>query len=417
MSVTAAPAGQRSLAVWLMSAYIVALLALPVDVGVPVGDVVLTPARLVLMLAVAVALVQWRSVLAALRRVPWLIWAGWVTFLGASLVTAVAVPSLASWGRFGSMVAEGVVVFALVCTAASSENGLRSLVAVFGATMVAVALAALGFAALGLRYDSVVSGLAGSVPADVNLPRFGLARQFGPFRGAVYFGIWLAVAAAVLLPAMDRAKGAARWAAIAAWVVVVVAAIALTGSRMAMTMVFLLPGAYFLLRGQRLPGVASLVAAGIVVVGVSYLPSGDALIDNSTSLRLTAIGASARAIGEHLWFGWGLLNDMAALGGIIGHRNFVDNTYLSIAIETGIIGLGAFGVLIAGILGALWRGRKSALGLALALAVGAVLAMGLLASVLQVTQGYAAFFVLAALAVAAARPRQSESSVQVEQRL
>jgi O-antigen ligase len=120
-------------------------------------------------------------------------------------------------------------------------------------------------------------------------------------------------------------------------------------------------------------------------------------------MRLSAIDAALQAIRARPVFGWGLLSDASVLSGIIGQPNYVDNSYLSFAVDTGIVGAGAFVLLATSILGATRHGWNSALGLALSIAVAAVLAMSAFASVFQVTQGYAAFFVLAALAVVAAR--------------
>ena len=125
------------------------------------------------------------------------------------------------------------------------------------------------------------------------------------------------------------------------------------------------------------------------------------------SYAAPAIGVSEperqlQAIGARPLLGWGLLTDATVLGDIIGSENAVDDTYLSLAVETGLLGLGAFLLLVAGIMLAARRGWPAPLGLALAISVAGVLAMAVFASVFQITQGYAAFFVLCALAVAAA---------------
>jgi O-antigen ligase len=119
-------------------------------------------------------------------------------------------------------------------------------------------------------------------------------------------------------------------------------------------------------------------------------------------LRITAIDPALQAIRARPLFGWGLLSDSSVLSAIIGKQNFVDDTYLSLAVEVGLVGLGAFLLLALSILGATRRGWGTPLGLALLIAVTGVLAMGVFASIFQVTQGYAAFFVLAALALISA---------------
>ena len=384
-----------------MGLYVVLLLTLPVDFGVSVGAVIVTPARVVLLAAVVLALVGWRSWLVALRSVPRLIWVGWLALLGAALATAVLAPSSASWARYGSLVGEGLVVFALVWNAATVPGGLRALVAVFAAIVVAVAGAVLLLTVLGIRYDHVLADLSGTAPIPDSAARYGFERQPGPFRAPLFFAIWLTAASALLLPALAGGSRRLRWLAFAAWLVLLVAVFSLTTSRLAMTAMFFLPGVYFLARGPRLIGAGCLIAAAVIAISVSVVPA-NPVIGDSTTMRLSAIDAALQAIRERPLFGWGLLSDKTVLSGIVGKQNFVDDTYLSLAVETGVAGLSAFALLAASILGATRRAWGSAQGLALTIAVAGVLGMGAFASVFQETQGYAAFFVLAALAVAAA---------------
>jgi O-antigen ligase len=163
---------------------------------------------------------------------------------------------------------------------------------------------------------------------------------------------------------------------------------------------FLIPAAYFLVRGPRPVGAASLVAAAGIAFGLAWLIPPSPVIAESNELRLAAISPALQAIAARPLFGWGLLSDSAVLSDIIGRQNFVDDTYLSLAVETGLVGLAAFVLLAGAIVLATRRGWAGPLGLALAIAVASVLGMAVLASVFQVTQGYAAFFVLAGLAVA-----------------
>jgi hypothetical protein len=385
-----------------MALYVVALLTLPVDIGVRVGGAVLTPARFVLIAAAVLAALEWRSIRAAVTHVPRSIWIGWAAFLGAALITALMAPSAGALARYASLVAEGLIVFTLTFNALSRPNGLRVLVTVFAVTMVTVAAVVLLLAAMGQHYDYILSGLAGTEPAPANALRYGLERQAGPFRGALYFAIWLTATSALLLPAMARRTGRTRVLAVSAWVVLLVAVVVLTASRLAMTTIFLLPAAYFLVRGPRPLGVASLVAAIMTASGLAlFIPAGP-VIDGSNSLRISALGSALQAIGAHPLFGSGLLTDMTVLSAVIGKKNYVDNTYLSLAIEIGLVGLAGFLLLVAAMVAATRRGWSSARGLAMALAVAAVLGMALLASVLQSTQCYAAFFVLGALAVGTA---------------
>jgi hypothetical protein len=171
-----------------------------------------------------------------------------------------------------------------------------------------------------------------------------------------------------------------------------------------MTAMFLVPAAYFIIRNRPLIGIASFIAAVAIALGLTTVVPSTHEIDSSGALRIAAINPALQAIGAHPLFGWGLLNDSSVLSAIIGSKNYVDDAFLSLAVEVGLVGLGAFLLLVSGIIvGAFW-GWTTARGLALTIAVVAVLGMAILASVFQSTQGYAALFVLAALAVAAARP-------------
>ncbi len=389
-------------ATWLMALYVAALLCLPVDIGVSVYGAVLTPARFILLAAVVLGIAQSRSVVAALRQVPNMIWVGWAALLGAALISALLAPSGATWARYASLVGEGLVVFALVIWAASAPGGWRALLLAFAVTIAVATALVLVFAMLGQRLDHVLSGLAGTLPAPTNAPRYGLERQAGTFRGAVYFGIWLTAGSALLMPGLANGQQRTRLLAVGAWLLLLVAVFTLIGSRLAMVSMFLVPAAYFLVRGPRWIGVVSLIAASVVAFGLTFvLPSTEG-IERSGTLRVTAVGAALDAITARPLFGWGLLSDMSVLGNIIGARNFVDNTFLSFAIEMGLVGLGAFLLLVVSIVFATRGAWATPRGLALLIALATVLGMGVLASVLQASQSYAAFFVLAALAVAGA---------------
>jgi hypothetical protein len=91
------------------------------------------------------------------------------------------------------------------------------------------------FAALGIHYDHILAQIAGSQPVPQVADRFGLERQAGSFRAPLYFGIWMAVVSALLLPAMAEGRPRARQIAWAAWVVLLVSVAVLTASRLATT--------------------------------------------------------------------------------------------------------------------------------------------------------------------------------------
>ena len=403
---------QRPWASWLMTAYVVTLLAFPVDFGPTVGGVVLSPSRLVLLAALVVATVEWRANLTAARTLPLTIWVAWLAFLGSVFVTAATIPSSASWARYGSLVVEGVVVFLLAYRAALTPAGLRRLLTAIVATTVLVAAATLILAVFGIHYDHILAQVVGSQPAPQIADRLGLERQAGPFRGALYFGIWMAVASALLLPAMAEGRARARQVAWAAWAVLLVSVALLTASRLATTAMFVLPGVYFLIRGKRSVGVTFLILAVVVGVTLSILSldptfSGDpeSPLVRSGTMRIASIQAAFEALQVHPFFGWGLLSDMTVLGAFIGERNYVDDIYLSLLVEVGIVGTVSFLLLVAAVLAGSRRAWSSAVGLALGIALVGLLTMGVFASNLKSTQSYAAFCILAALGLAKAAQR------------
>jgi len=399
----------RPLSLWLIGAYIVALMAFPADFGPRVGGVVLSASRLVLLAAIVVALVDWRVHLSAARTLPRVVWLGWLAFLASALVTAALFPSIASWARYGSLILEGPVVVLLVYRVALAPGGLRMLVAVTVGATVVVAGMVLALAAGGQRYDLILSDIAGTEPLSAASPRFGLERQAGPFRAALYFGIWMAVASALLLQWMSEGARRVRWIARAAWLLLLVAVFVLTTSRVATTAMFILPGIYYLVRGRRATGAAFLVLAVVVGIAFSFLTLGPDLttgpgdvLPDSSPLRLDAIRATLEALRINPLFGWGLLTDVRVLSDLIGVTNFVDNAYLSLLVELGIVGSAAFVFLLGVIVLLTRRAWSSAFGLALSIAPICDLAMGVFATTFKASQGYAALFVLAALALAAA---------------
>lgn len=412
---TTASPGRRSaapLSLWIVGAYVVALLAFPADFGPRIGGVVFSVARLVLLAAIVVALVDWRAHLSAARALPRAIWLGWLAFLGSALVTAALFPSSASWARYGSLILEGVVVLLLVYRAALAPNGVRTLVIVTAGTTVAIAGVVLVFAAFGQHYDQILAGIAGTTPLAENSTRLGLERQAGPFRAPLYFGIWMSVASALLLPWMMERGRRARWFAWGAWLIVLGAVFLLTTSRLATTAMFIMAGVYLLYRRRVASGAAFLAAAAVVGIAFSALTvgldqatgPGPSLPDTSLA-RLAAIQAALEAVRQHPLFGWGLLTDVGVLSGLIGVPNYVDNAYLSFLVELGIVGTASFLLLIGLIVVIGRRAASSGLGLAIWVALVGYLAMGLFASNLKASQGYAALFVIGALTLAAAGMR------------
>ena len=372
---TTAPIARRHaapLGLWLVGAYVVALLTLPQDFGPRIGGVVFSVARLVLLAAIVVALVDWRAHVSAARTLPRAVWLGWLAFLGSALVTACLFPSSASWARYGSLILEGVAVFLLVYRAGLAPNGVRNLVLVIAGTTVAIAGVVLVLAAFGQHYDQILAGIVGTEPVPEVSSRFGIERQAGPFRAPLYFGIWMSVASALLLPWIAEGRRRAKWWAIAAWVLLLAAIFLLTTSRLATTAMFILAGVYFLYRGRRATGIAFLALGAVVGIAFYALTLGPNItggtgysLPDTSLVRLDAIKATLVAVRQHPLFGWGLLTDMSVLTGFIGERNYVDNAYLSFLVELGIVGTVSFLSLIGVIVVLGRRAWSSALGLAL----------------------------------------------------
>ena len=342
---------------------------------------------------------------------PRAVWLGWIAFLASALVTAALFPSFESWARYGSLILEGLVVFLLVYRAALAPKGVRTLVAVTAAATVAIAGVVLALGAFGHRYDLMLSNIVGTEP--VAEPSALWLRAAGRSVPVPRF-IWhLDDSRQRLANAVDgRRRPTRQWIARAAWLLLLAAVFVLTTSRVATTAMFILPGVYCLVRGRRAAGAVFLVLAAVVGIAFSALTfgpdmagdTGDVLPDPSP-LRLDAIEATLEALRANPLFGWGLLTDMRVLSDIIGVRNYVDNVYLSLVVELGIVGTASFALLIGLIVLGTRLGWPYAFGLAISIALICDLAMGFVATTFKGSQGYAALFVLAALALAAALTR------------
>ncbi len=301
---------------------------------------------------------------------------------------------------------------------------LRTLVTTVAATTVAVAALVFTLAVFGIHYDHVLSSLAGTDPLMEPTARFGLERQAGPFRATLFFGIWMVVASALLMPALVDGKGRERVLAGAGWLILAVSVAILTVSRLAMTAMFVVPGVYLLVRGRRTVGFAFLVMAGIVAAAFTVLSiepqiagSGQGetgrILQDSVAMRVASIEATIEALSAKPLFGWGLLSGMTVLSGLIGQISYVDNMYLSLLVELGLVGTGSFLFLAGVIVARASRAWRSPIGLALSIALVAELILALFASTLESTQGYAAFFIVAALALAAVPERSDAGDVEV----
>jgi hypothetical protein len=412
----------------LVVAYLVALLAVPTDLGVRLV-VVWTPARIILIAGLVLAIVSRQLGISAQRRESRAILVGWALFLGAAGVSTALVPSTASVARFMSMCLEGVGLYFLVRAVAITPSAVRTLVVTLIAATAAVGLATLLGSALGIRYDSAVSALFGA-PVGERLAesRFGFIRHEGSFPAPLFFAVWLASCA--LLPlawAIDRSIRE-RLVAAGVWVSLFIEILVLTVSRIAFTGVLVLSGLY-LLAWRRWAAGAILVVAGLVtglgLAGVSIgaggaenivtvVPGGVPepgasppteadVLAGSSAYRIEALKASFAAVVERPFLGWGLLSAKEVVSRIAGAPNYVDSTYLVMAVELGLVGVAAFVVLAIAIARAGIGAIHTPVGSAIAFSLLSVLAMSVLAAFLVITQGYALTAVLAALYVAIGR--------------
>jgi O-antigen ligase len=129
----------------------------------------------------------------------------------------------------------------------------------------------------------------------------------------------------------------------------------------------------------------------------------------STTLRVEAIKAAWQVLLQKPLFGWGLLSAGAVLSAATGHTNYVDDTYVQTLVELGALGFAAFALLIFAALGTAVRLPWSAVHLSRLLALVMLLGMAALASFLNITQGYAAFVIVVALATVGAPAAHPET--------
>lgn len=412
----------------LVVAYLVALLAIPTDLGVRLG-VVWTPARIILVAGLALAIASRQLGISTHRRESGAILVGWALFVGAAGVTTALGPSMASVARFMSMCLEGVGLYFLVRAVAITPAAIRTLVLTLIAATAAVGLATLLGSAVGIRYDSALSALfGGPIGERLAESRFGFIRHEGSFPAPLFFAVWLASCA--LLPlawVIDRSRQE-RLVAAGVWASLFMEVLVLTVSRIAFAGMLILSGLYLLAWRRWAAGVI-LVVVGVVtglgLAGVSIgagaaensatvvpgavpppgasPPTEAAVLAGSSAYRIEALKASFAAVAERPLFGWGLLSAKDVVSRIAGAPNYVDSTYLVLAVELGLVGLAAFVVLAMAIARAGIGAIRTSLGSAVAFSLLSVLGMSVVAAFLVITQGYALTTVLAALYVAIGR--------------
>jgi O-Antigen ligase len=440
-SVNPASREPRFGAVLLLAIYGTALVAFPSDFGPRLLGFVLSPSRAILAALIVVLLVGGKLSLGSLRDMPRAVLAGWVLFLGSAAISTFVDPSAGAMTRYGSLIVEGFFLFWVVSVVAQSQSDVRkiALILVLATIAVAVVTMALGF--FGGSYAGLFAGLFGTVPSGLPVDtRFGLLRQPGSFAAPLFFGLWLASASPLVLPYVERGVRGVRLASGVGWTILFSAVVLLTVSRMAITGMLAVAGAYFLLRRPRWLGAAALAVSLAVATGFASLSVGVPVVDvtpsplaspapggspgaavaptigpteeqtlaGSNRLRVEALQGALTAVSQRPLFGWGLLTEKEVVSQIGGKTNYVDSSYLALLVDLGLIGSSAFLFLLLAIAYACRGARTSAIGVSLGLATGAVLAMSGLAAFLLLTQGYALTWMLAALLMRVARPVASQ---------
>ena len=415
----------------LLCGYIAALIALPSDFGVDVGWLVVTPARLFLVLGFLAAIGE---VLNG-RRIDvvfpgrW-VTIGWAVFLALAAASALVSTTEGGLSRLGSMVLEGAGVFWLAWWVARRSPGLVQ-VAIVGASSVVASVATV-LAIAGLRYDSILRGT--SIAGEV---RFGLVRQEASFDAPLFYAVWLVAAGALALGLAISLRGRGRRLALIAWASLA-AGVVTTASRFGITAVPAVVGFVLVATGRLRLGLLALAVAAVVAVvpfaGIvrgldqnasaplttappapasSPAPASPASLATqaaelearrlrgSTEARLEAISATVSAVTARPVLGWGPLSAARVVTMELGHPNYVDNAYLVMLIELGITGLAAFVLLVLGVFRSILPYR-SALSASQVASLAAILVFALLAANFATSQGYALFWLVAGLAVATA---------------
>ena len=410
----------------LLCGYIAALIALPSDLGVDVGWLVVTPARMFLALGILAAIGEVLNGrrLDVVSPGRW-VTIGWAVFLALAAASALVSATGGGLSRLGSMVLEGAGVFWLAWWVARRSPGLVQ-VAIVGASSVVASVATV-LATAGLRYDSILRGTS-SIAGEV---RFGLVRQEASFDAPLFYAVWLVAAGALALGLAISLRGRGRWLALIAWSGLA-AGVVTTASRFGITAVPAVVGFMLVAISRWRFGLLALAVAAVVAVG----PFGGAVagldqsasaplmtapassptpaslatqaaelearrLRGSTEARLEAISAAVSAVTARPVLGWGPLSATRVATMELGHPNYVDNAYLVMLIELGIAGLAAFLLLVLGIFRSILP-HRSALSASQVVSLAAILVFALLAANFATSQGYALFWLVAGLAVATA---------------
>jgi hypothetical protein len=433
----------------LLGLFIVAELMLPTNAGVSTGSFLLTPARVVIAIAFLIAISAGVMRRSAPRLPDRRFLVPWAVYLGAVLGSLVIHWTTAGAARFGSLILEGPVLFVLVWGVARHATAARWLEATMIAATIAMAVLTIGLAWIGLRYDEIVR-----VPFDrlsdlIVTVRFGLIRQTGAFDAPLFYATWLLTVSALVLPriadsvGLRRALWALGWLGLAAAILLTTSRLALAGlplvvaaflalrvsiqraaaaatiGVLAAAMLFTLPG-NFLLVGTPSAPIASGRPSGSQALNGTSGPASSGgpastapfpspsvtppVIDStegSNQARIEAISATIQSLRESPLLGWGPLSGRATAERILGHQNAIDDAYLVIAIESGLIGLVGFLLILAAVMSAAAARRGDGVSTGRLVGLSAFLVMSVVAATFSVTQLYAAFWFLAAITIAA----------------
>ena len=405
--------------------YVVALVLFPSWAGVSALGIVVTPARALLALLIPVGLY---STLTPHGRRPSVLILAWTVFLIAALVTTALHLDDRSLARFLSFVVEGALLF-WVATELMADDRVRQRVLVaLALTTIGAALVAMALALAGTQYNDGFARILGHeiVPLGARV-RFGVVRLEGPMGQPLVFAAWLVTALPLCISLVQPGVRLVRRNLIPlSGAVALTLALIFTVSRSAMILASFVPAAFAWGLGRMRVAIA-LAAVGLamsIVVTVSSgtvsLPTapptastpsssasstaGKNAVQRSGEQRLAAYRAALTTVMEQPLFGHGLLRGSDALSAVAGRTNYVDNTYLQVAVEQGLIGLAALAGLLAVVLRLAYDRRRTRLGLGVLAALCAFLLMGVVASLFSFTQVFALFWVLAAAATAPALP-------------
>jgi O-antigen ligase len=110
-------------------------------------------------------------------------------------------------------------------------------------------------------------------------------------------------------------------------------------------------------------GLAALISvAALFDTQIPILPSLASVDQFTVDYRTELFSKSLEVISEHPWFGSEFFRDRLAAKGMLQGEGIVDvvNTYLGVALASGIVGLGFFVTLLAAVLLGTWNSRRRA---------------------------------------------------------